>query len=170
MAGAARHIVRWCALSLMVSAASSAQANAELSEGINLNAPVLTDQVLATQRGGFWIDNLEIAIGLEQTVAVNGETRVVNRLTIPNLNQTAIPSQLQSHFESVKSLASDLNLGTVIKSGSLNNNGWLTTIQNSIDGVVIQNMRQLNVEINNLNGNQRLPQYFDTQYLQSLGR
>ncbi len=166
--------MRYCMLSLAVSIAGITLAQAEVIPGLNkelsLATPMLADDVLASQRGGFWVDNLEIAIGLEQIVAVNGETQVVNRLTIPNLNQAAIQSQLESHFESVSSFGLSLNPGTVIKSGGLGDSGWLTTIQNDVDGVVIQNMRQLNIEINNLNGNQRLPRYFDTQYLQSLGR
>ena len=51
-----------------------------------LRLPVtsLADTELDQLRGGFVMNNLEISIGLEQVLAVNGQTLVVNRLTIPN--------------------------------------------------------------------------------------
>lgn len=58
-----------------------------MNEVLNLAGPVLADEELDRLRGGFMQDGLEISIGLDQIVALNGQELIVNRLTIPNLNQ-----------------------------------------------------------------------------------
>lgn len=73
----------------------------------------LSDTELAQLRGGFvGLDNLQIAIGLEQLVAVDGETLVLNRLTIPNLNQVVDGGRIAARVEQV--LADSRPQGTVV--------------------------------------------------------
>ena len=72
---------------------------AEASWPDNLGAP-LPDHELDQLRGGFvGLENLEISIGLEQLVAVNGQTMILNRLTIPNLNQVVDGGQITARVE-----------------------------------------------------------------------
>lgn len=124
-----------------------------------LKLPVqpLADPELAQLRGGFVLDGLEISIGLEQIVAVNGETLVVNRLNIPDLNQSLGTDQLVQQMESVITDSGvggpDLSLAT----GASGNGGWMTVIQNSLDSTTIQQIRQLDIELNNLSGAYRFP-------------
>ncbi|MDX1757205.1 MAG: hypothetical protein R3175_14205 [Marinobacter sp.] len=148
------------ALPLMVLAAP---ALAEWTPG----APPLADEVLASQRGGFLVGNLEIAIGLEQLVSVNGETVVVSRLHIPNLNQGADKAAIASQLETALAVP-DLGDGTVIDTRLVNDSGVLTKIQNSMNETVIQTLRRYNIELNNFDPNARMPGQLDSQYLQTL--
>ena len=74
--------------------------------GAELKLPVqaLPDAELAMLRGGFVLDGLEIAIGLEQLVAVNGETLVVNRLNIPDLNQAMSSDRLTQQMQQMETV------------------------------------------------------------------
>ncbi|MEC8898004.1 MAG: hypothetical protein VX991_06685, partial [Pseudomonadota bacterium] len=69
-----------------------------------LRLPVtsLADTELDQLRGGFLMNNLEISIGLEQVLAVNGQTLVVNRLTIPNLNDPMAADRLSTQLASIQ--------------------------------------------------------------------
>jgi hypothetical protein len=65
----------------------------------NLATP-MSDHELAQLRGGFvGLENLEISIGLEQLVAVDGQTMILNRLTIPNLNQVVDGGRITAQVE-----------------------------------------------------------------------
>jgi hypothetical protein len=46
----------------------------------------------------------------------------------------------------------------------------MTLIQNNVDGAVIQNMQQLNIELNNLGQTWRLPPNFQDSMLSLPGR
>lgn len=120
----------------------------------------LNDAELAELRGGFVLDGLEIAIGLEQIVAVNGETLVINRLNIPNLNQVVNSDRLLSQMESVLSVQGAGSEGLALASGAVGDSGWMTVIQNSLNSSTIQQIRQLNIELNNFGGAYRLPRDF----------
>ncbi|MCM0613412.1 hypothetical protein KFJ24_13100 [Marinobacter sediminum] len=139
------------------------------ADGIDL-AQTLTNDELASQRGGFSLDNLEISIGLEHVVSVNGEILAVNRLTIPNLNQMvngqAIPYQMQTVLGIINSGQS----GQALISAASDAGGWRTLIQNDLNGAVIQNARQLNIELNNLGAGYRIPDSLREPILQFLGR
>ena len=134
--------------------------------------PALTDTELASLRGGFFLDNLEISIGLEQVVSLNGETLAINRLTIPNLNQIS-NGQVVPH--TVETLVSNLNAtdsdAETLVSTSTGSGGWITVIQNSLNGTSIQNSRQLNIQMNNLGAAlNRLPEDMRDPVLQMLHR
>lgn len=116
----------------------------------------LPDEELAKLRGGFIMDGLEIAIGLEQIVAVDGEARVINRIQIPNLNQSLSAGQLQ-RVESLWVTEGVDQQGLRITSGTMGSNGWMTVLQNSLNNTTIQQIRQLDIELNNLGGAYRLP-------------
>ena len=115
------------------------------------NTP-LADPELDSLRGGFVMDNLEIAIGLEQVIAVNGESLVINRLTIPNLNQVGSLERFQSQMESVLAIQGASFDGLAISSSAMGSDGWMAIIQNSLNSTTIQNIRQLDIELNNLGG------------------
>lgn len=158
----------------------------------------LADTVLDQQRGGFRIGNLEISIGLEQIVAINGDIQIVNRLTIPNLNQSIRDGVMEQLVEvarpasgqspntkpssnpaspSPASPSPTVPRGTVaevpvvrggtdtivsvpaaaiarepalVAASELRNGGWITQIQNSLDQTLIQNIRSLNIQIDNV--------------------
>ncbi len=154
---------------LMISfAALSPRVQAELSLGV---AP-LSDPELAEYRGGFLMDNLEISIGLEQIVGINGDTRVINRLTIPNLNEAINGGLVDHQMETVLEVISANRSGDArVSSNMAGPNGWMTVVQNNLDSTVIQNIHQLNIELNNLGaaGNQ-FPARFSDQLVQLLGR
>lgn len=145
----------------------SLSTQAELRLGV---AP-LSDPELAEYRGGFLMDNLEISIGLEQIVGINGDTMVINRLTIPNLNQ-AVGNRLVDHqMETVVEVISANQLGGArVTNNMAGPSGWMTVIQNNIDSTVIQNMHQLNIELNNLGAGAQFPARFSDQLVQLLGR
>ncbi|MDP4547482.1 MAG: hypothetical protein ABJM19_01690 [Marinobacter sp.] len=133
-------------------------------------AQPLTDFELAGQRGGFILDNLEISIGLEQVISVNGDTLAVNRLTIPNLNQMGSGSVVPHQVETMLGLMDSTQSGQALVSASSASGGWLTLIQNDLNGSVIQNVRQLNIELRNLGGGYGLPDHVKNPALPFLGR
>ncbi len=124
-----------------------------------LRLPVqpLPEAELALLRGGFVLDGLEIAIGLEQLVAVNGDTLVINRLNIPDLNQAINGDRLVQQMETVMNIQASGATGMSLTSGPMGNGGWMTVIQNSLDSTTIQHIRTLNIELNNLGGAYRFP-------------
>lgn len=131
----------------------------------------LTDEELAALRGGFVLDNFEIRIGLEQVVSIDGETLAINRLTIPNLNQVANGAAVPHTVETVIGQAGAGQDGQALIAATADGGGWVTVIQNSLNGTAIQNSRQLNIELNNLGANfNRLPDNLREPVLQLLGR
>lgn len=145
-------MMRFCSGLSMLLLLAAPLASAELK----VSAPPLSEHELASLRGGFVLDNLEIAIGLEQIVAVNGDTLVINRLQIPDLNRP-LSNAWNSQMETVLSANVPGLQGLELVSGAAGAGGWMTVIQNSLDSTVIQNVRQLNIEFNNLGGAYRLP-------------
>lgn len=135
----------------------------------------LSDTELAMLRGGFvGLDNLQISIGLEQRVAIDGKTLILNRLTIPDLNKAVDAGRIAARVE--QALANALPTGNAaivtssqpgtsspaVGAGSrvssqVNAGQWMTVIQNRVNGTVIQSLQQLNIELNNLGAMYRLP-------------
>lgn len=130
----------------------------------------LADRELAALRGGFLVDNLEISIGLEQVVSVNGEMLAINRLTIPNLNQMVSGQALPHKLETVLGVVGPGQNGSALVAASAAEGGWLTVIQNNLNSTVIQNAQQLNIELNNLGAGYRIPDSMREPILQFLGR
>ncbi|WP_203142880.1 hypothetical protein [Marinobacter mangrovi] len=166
----------------------------------------LDDPILDQQRGGFRIGNLEISIGLEQVVAIDGQIEVINRLLIPNLNQSvgsgAVAHQIEqvqvsrpaasptsgssgsgvggSSSQSTPVASSSPAQGTTISSpmistganattivaSELRSGAWATRIQNDVNERVIQNIRSLNIQLNNVG----LPSYLPDNFLQTPAR
>lgn len=140
---------------------------APASAGAIFPAQALTDDELAALRGGFLLDDLEIRIGLEQVVSVDGETLAINRLNIPNLNQMSNGRTVPHTVETIVGKAG----GQALISSASKDGGWITVIQNNLNGTAIQNSRQLNIELNNLgSGLNRLPDDMREPVLQMLGR
>lgn len=133
-------------------------------------AQTMSDVELASQRGGFTLNNLEISIGLEQVVSVNGETLAVNRLTIPNLNQMVSGQAVPHQMETVLSIINSGQNERALVSAAADGGRWMTLIQNDLNGTVIQNARQLNIELNNLGAGYRIPDNLRDPILQFLGR
>lgn len=162
-------MVRTHAITLLVTtlAVLSPTVQAELTLGVE----PLSDLELSEYRGGFLADSLEISIGLEQVVGINGDTLVINRLTIPNLNQ-AVNNRLVDHqTETVlEVISANRSGGARVSSNMAGPGGWMTVIQNNLDSTVIQNMHQLNIELNNLGAGNQLPARFSDQLVQLLGR
>lgn len=155
------------ALLLVSFATVSPSVRAELVLGVK----PLSDPELSEYRGGFLMDNLEISIGLEQIVGINGDTFVVNRLTIPNLNQTVNGGLVDHQMETVlEVISASRSGGARVSSNMAGSNGWMTVIQNNLDSTVIQNMHQLNIELNNLGAGNQFPARFSDQLVQLLGR
>ena len=160
---------RMPAIALLVAsfATVSLSARAELVLGVM----PLSDEQLSEYRGGFLMDNLEISIGLEQVVGINGDTLVVNRLTIPNLNQAVNGGLVDHQTETVlEVISANRSGGARVASQMAGPNGWMTVVQNSLDSTVIQNMHQLNIELNNLGVGHQFPARFSDQLIQLLGR
>lgn len=128
-----------------------------LQAEMRLTETPLSDTELAQLRGGFFMDGLEIAIGLEQVVAINGETRVVNYLRIPNLNQQLGNGQLLQQMGSVLVSQETDSEGVRLASGATGSGGWVTVLQNNLNSTTIQHIRQLDIQLNNLGAVYRYP-------------
>lgn len=154
-------------LAVTTLAVLSPSVQAELMLGVE----PLSDPELANYRGGFLTDSLEISIGLEQVVGINGDTLVINRLTIPNLNQAVSDRLVDHQLETVvEVISANRPGGTTVSSNMAGPGGWMTVVQNNVDRTVIQNMHQLNIELNNLGAGNPLPAGFSDQLVQLLGR
>lgn len=131
------------------------------AEDVALFGAPLADEELDRLRGGFLQDGLEIAIGLDQIVSIDGQEMIVNRLTIPNLNQRVRGDAVEHTMETVvQILQPDSSGGSrVATSFGSGTDGWTTIIQNSLNATVIQNVHQLNIELNNLGTRYRVPQH-----------
>lgn len=138
---------------------------------LQLSGAVLADEELDRLRGGFLQDGLEISIGLDQIVAVNGQELIVNRLTIPDLNRR-ISGEVTSRMETVvQVMQPDQPAGTRVAVGhGAGGSGWTTVIQNSLNASVIQNIHQLNIELNNLSSHQQMPLHLGEHLNLLLGR
>ncbi|MFL1456429.1 hypothetical protein ACJO5Y_18460 [Marinobacter sp. GN3S48] len=157
-------------LLLVASLAGSALCRPVVAE-LALPVTPLANPELAELRGGFVLDNLEIAIGLEQIVSVNGDTMVVNRLNIPNLNQSVHGGVVEHQLETVLQVVGPNQQAGPRVSGNLSDSsGWMTMIQNNLDSTVIQNVQQLNIELNNIGRGVQLPAQLNDHLLQFLGR
>ena len=132
-------------------------------------SPMLSDAELAQKRGGFVFDRFEIAIGLEQRVSVNGDLQVINSWRIPDISDVGSYAQALKNLPVLRDF-SGAGDGTRVTSGVLDNGSWMTLIQNNVDGAVIQNMQQLNIELNNLGQAWRLPPNFQDSLLSLPGR
>ena len=132
-------------------------------------SPMLSDAELAQKRGGFVFDRFEIAIGLEQRVSVNGDLQVLNSWRIPDISDVGSYAQALKNLPVLRDFSSPGD-GTRVTSGVLDNGSWMTLIQNNVDGAVIQNMQQLNIELNNLGQAWRLPPNFQDSLLSLPGR
>ncbi|MBS3803504.1 MAG: hypothetical protein KGY54_03080 [Oleiphilaceae bacterium] len=154
-----------CVTVLIVGAAPTVAAS------LALPVPPLDDQALESRRGGFQVGDLEIAIGLEQVVSINGEDMVVNRLTIPNLNGPLNGGVITHQIENMIHRGGvGQEAGTIVSGSAGDGSSFSSFVQNRLDSAVIQNLRQLDIEVNNLGPGQRLPFNLDDQMLQYLGR
>lgn len=162
-------MVRMPAIALLV--ISYVTLSPSVQAELRLAVEPLSDLQLSEYRGGFLMDNLEITIGLEQVVGINGDTLVINRLTIPNLNQTVNGRLVDHQMETVvEVINANQNGGARVSSNLAGPNGWMTVIQNNLDSTVIQNIHHLNIELNNLGAGGQFPAQFSDQLLQLLGR
>ncbi len=131
----------------------------------------MTDLELAERRGGFTFDQMEIAIGLEQVVSVDGTTLVVNRLSVPNLNQRITGRGLAYSFDRILTTHDrDLGGGQAVIYSTVSAGNWATVIQNNLNDIAIQNIRQLNIELNNLGSAYRVPREFSAPAIPFIGR
>lgn len=146
-------------------------AAASANEALHLSGAALADEELDRLRGGFLQDGLEISIGLDQIVAVNGQELIVNRLTIPDLNRR-ISGEVDHHMETVvQVMQPDQSAGARVAVGhGAGGSGWTTVIQNSLNASVIQNIHRLNIELNNLSGRQQVPVHLGEHLNMLLGR
>lgn len=149
---------------LTVGALSTVRADAVFPE------QPLSDTELASLRGGFFLDNLEISIGLEQIVSFDGETLAINRLTIPNLNQISngqvVPHTVETYVSNLGAASNGQSLVSTVTEGG----GWITVIQNTLNRTTIQNSRQLNIQMNNLGpALNRIPEDMREPVIQLLG-
>jgi hypothetical protein len=132
-------------------------------------SPMLSDAELAQKRGGFVFDRFEVAIGLEQRVSVNGDLQVINSWRIPDVSDVGGYAEAFKNLPVLRDFSSASD-GIRVTSGVLDNGSWMTLIQNNVDGAVIQNMQQLNIEMNNLGQTWRLPPNFQDSLLSLPGR
>ncbi|WP_328185203.1 hypothetical protein [Marinobacter sp. OP 3.4] len=153
---------QWCWLLVagVVLPASAWSADRLPEEGALFGVP-LADEELDQLRGGFLQDGLEIAIGLDQIVSIDGQEMIVNRLTIPNLNQQMRGRGVDHTVETVVQILKPDSSGGSRVATNLGNgtDGWTTVIQNTLNDTVIQNIHQLNIELNNLGDRYRVPQH-----------
>ncbi|WP_148864319.1 hypothetical protein [Marinobacter fonticola] len=148
-------------------------------------SPRLDEPALDQQRGGFRLGNMEIEIGLEQVVAIDGQIEIINRLLIPNLNRPLRDGPVEQHVESVevaRIVTAPSSAGTptvttpsqvagaVVSASELRNGSWVTRIQNDMNERVIQNIRSLNIKLGNVGRTGRLSERFGEQFLQSPSR
>lgn len=112
--------------------------------------PIVPDEELSELRGGFIsADGLEINVGLEQLVMIDGSLKTQFRLNLSGLSRK--PDQAQAASTDQSKLlqfiqTGDKNLVTPDVPANFSA-GALTIIQNSLDAQVIQNLTLLRVDV-----------------------
>lgn len=156
------NLKRWCWLLVagVVLPVPAWSADPLPGETVLFAAP-LADEELDRLRGGFFQDGLEIAIGLDQIVSIDGQEMIVNRLTIPNLNQRLRGAGVGHTMETVVQILQPDSSGGSRVATNLGRgmDGWTTIIQNNLNATVIRNIHQLNIELNNLGARYRVPRH-----------
>jgi len=108
---------------------------------------VVPDEVLAEQRGGFFgRDGMQVAIGLEQATQINGE--VVHRSVMRELAPLERGNLPRAALEQV--LIYNSSEGPSIRQMGDTAVGWVTAIQNDLDGQVIQHHTIMHLQLDNL--------------------
>lgn len=108
---------------------------------------VVTDAVLTEQRGGFFGPaGLQIAIGLEQMTAINDE--VVHRSVLRELAPLNRNARSLTSLEQVR-ISTGLD-GPTVQRLDDHSQGWVTVIQNELDGQQIQHQTLLQLQLDNL--------------------
>ncbi|RLK47102.1 hypothetical protein DFR31_2420 [Alkalispirillum mobile] len=142
-----RAILTPCLLTLLILAPAGAALALQPLPGPD-DTRVVPDEVLAEQRGGFFGRNgMEIAIGLEQATAINGEEvhRTVLRELAPLGRGGNVPADALRQV-----VINTGNDGTTVRQLSDQTIGWVTAIQNELDGQQIQHTTIMQLELNNV--------------------
>lgn len=111
------------------------------------------DRELATMRGGFITsDGLNISVGLEQVVTINGEVKVRNTINLTDLGR--------GHSSVTPVFSADGKTVNFVQNGANNQispdvqanfaDGSLTVIQNSLDDQDIRNLNLLKIDVSGL--------------------
>lgn len=117
---------------------------------------LVAETELDRMRGGFVLEDadLEISLGIERAVSINGELITTTRLDIPSLTP-------EGASQAIVSIGT---LGTIVQNGSGNSvanmeallNSPIFFVQNSMDNQAIQTMTVINATVSNLDLQQSL--------------
>ncbi len=117
---------------------------------------LVAESQLDQMRGGFLLEapDLEISLGIERAISINGELITTTRLDIPSLTPEG----------AAQAIVSTGALGTIVQNGPGNivaNMGTLLNspiffVQNSLDNQAIQTMTVINATVTNLDLRQSL--------------
>lgn len=113
----------------------------------------MSDRELASLRGGYITGSgLEIAVGIKDSVFVDGVLQVMNTLNLPPLGENSghlTAEQLSDRTTTVRQFGP----GNTIAPGLFNNlqPGQFTVIQNSLDHAVIRNVTEISATVTVLN-------------------
>lgn len=117
---------------------------------------LIAESQLDQMRGGFLLEDadLEISLGIERAVSINGELVTTTRLDIPSLTPEG----------AAHAILSTGTLGTIVQNGPGNSvasmgallNSPIFIVQNSLDNQAIQTMTVINATVSNLDLQQSL--------------
>jgi hypothetical protein len=111
--------------------------------------PQVPDSELATMRGGFITsDGLNISIGLEQVVMIDGEIKVKNNFNLTDLGQAQSPGAANNKMINLVQNGDKNAVSPDVQANF--GNGSLTLIQNSLDDQRIQNLNLLKIDVSGI--------------------
>jgi hypothetical protein len=147
-------------------------ANDARAEGFGNFMPV-SDDVLASLRGGFVTsDGVEISIGLEELILINGMLQSRYALDLGGLTKPA-PGSNVNHEVSAFMNTFQMGPGNSAPNiaNSSGNSAVFNIIQNSLDSQVIHHLTELDITVSNMKRFQapNLGRLMDFQVTQSLG-
>ena len=134
------------------------------------DALVVSDEVLAKQRGGFFDRNggLQLSIGLEQATYLNGvpiHYSVLREMAPVTKGAGGLSAQAS------ESVLIQAGLEGARLNGGFTEAGWHTAIQNDLDGQHIRHQTILHLELSGLEArHSELGRMLDRQLVESLGR
>ncbi len=114
---------------------------------------IATDQELAAMRGGFVMnDDLQISVGIERVIYINGVMQAIHTLNFPQIgtaiNQSSAAQLRASMITLVQNGPGNSFVPTNAGSNTLP--GGQTFVQNTLDRQLIQNLTMINAAVKNL--------------------
>ena len=142
--------LRMCAF--VIGAACGVMAHAQSAPSphvAGLGFPVSNER-LDTVRGGFDVEGLEVSLGIERAVYIDGNLVTYTSVNIPNLAHVTT-QQAMALASALSTINVQNGSGNTFDPSSMGGTTAATVVQNTLSNQTIRSLTTLNVAVNTLN-------------------